>query len=603
MTNVTGATVSYTPGQIAEKLWLNEVSKGDLKTSDLPTLQAATLKTSVSAAGLETSKMLLEFYVHAKTAEMTEGLEGPALAHFRDWAQAGLDMIFSSTFDQLASRLQDASSGESHSTLKEANAAAQDFLKLMEFKTTVAKGDALREKVQGEVQRGASQDVTPQVIRRGGNGEVTVIRKAPQIETLVLKGGGGKGLAYPAVLAEQERAGMLGGLKKVVGTSAGALTAVGVSVGLSSDELSGLASRDMKPLLETNHELGRVYPEIKYQNTAVITANTLGRMFGGGHGEANGMLALLDRTLGNKVADFLQAHAGMTGGLQELSQVIALATGDTPATVDRRLNELLVPDYNSDRTGSMVTFKDLAMLHAVAPNQFKEIELTGFDLNSEEGHIFNAATTPDMPVALAARVSMAHPMIAKGVVLTHPQTGESSTYADGGIASNSPVEAAYGGDRALASVGSGGDNELEMTHAKTLVMIFDEGGKAYSTLHSDTPEQRWTPPSGPKAFVERFISGNSNLGRDKVMDRVKENSAGPNAFVVFHGKLGTYTTKPDAMDFHMAKAIAAYKALEQIQFRIDGGAAVSQTFGSEQAMRDAFTADELAAYDQANGLN
>src|SRR5262245_22302366 len=58
-----------------------------------------------------------------------------------------------------------------------------------------------------------------------------------QFRNLVFEGGGVKGIAYVGALGVLEEQGLLGGIKRVAGTSAGAITATLVALGLSSAEV------------------------------------------------------------------------------------------------------------------------------------------------------------------------------------------------------------------------------------------------------------------------------------------------------------------------------------------------------------------------------
>ncbi len=61
---------------------------------------------------------------------------------------------------------------------------------------------------------------------------------APAITNLVFEGGGVKGVAYCGALAELESHGIMPGVTRVAGTSAGAITAALVAAGYSSTELA-----------------------------------------------------------------------------------------------------------------------------------------------------------------------------------------------------------------------------------------------------------------------------------------------------------------------------------------------------------------------------
>jgi len=69
-----------------------------------------------------------------------------------------------------------------------------------------------------------------------------IAQPANTIHNLVFEGAGIRGIAYCGALKELEARGMLGGVKRVAGTSAGAIMAMAVSLGYSSEELSKIIS-------------------------------------------------------------------------------------------------------------------------------------------------------------------------------------------------------------------------------------------------------------------------------------------------------------------------------------------------------------------------
>jgi len=62
------------------------------------------------------------------------------------------------------------------------------------------------------------------------------------VENLVFEGAGIRGIAYSGVIKELEGRGIMGGIQKVGGTSAGAITAMMVSLGYNSDEIYRIIS-------------------------------------------------------------------------------------------------------------------------------------------------------------------------------------------------------------------------------------------------------------------------------------------------------------------------------------------------------------------------
>jgi NTE family protein len=67
-------------------------------------------------------------------------------------------------------------------------------------------------------------------------------RKLSQVENLVFEGAGIKGVAYSGVIKEFERTGAILNIKRVCGTSAGAITSLMVSIGYSSSEIYQIIS-------------------------------------------------------------------------------------------------------------------------------------------------------------------------------------------------------------------------------------------------------------------------------------------------------------------------------------------------------------------------
>ena len=63
-----------------------------------------------------------------------------------------------------------------------------------------------------------------------------------EYENLVFEGAGIRGIAYSGVIKKLEENGIMDGIKKVGGTSAGAITSLMVSLGYSADEIYDIIS-------------------------------------------------------------------------------------------------------------------------------------------------------------------------------------------------------------------------------------------------------------------------------------------------------------------------------------------------------------------------
>ncbi|MGB3274981.1 MAG: patatin-like phospholipase family protein [Castellaniella sp.] len=421
--------------------------------------------------------------------------------------------------------------------------------------------DSMQRQLQGLQERNpraveaSSYDIRPQGIPRYDAENrllgFTVIRQAPPLETLVFRGGGAKGVGNPSVLAEMRDAGMLDGIKHLVGSSVGALTALGLASGLDAqalqvfaDKLNEDATRDASdgfqsryPMLDTSWRLGF---------------------------RAGRVLELLDRTTAEQVSSYLNAHwAG--DAFQSRLERLRLAEGEGAAD---RLAQLRHQDYDADRSGRMITFNDLRLLHRLDPARFKSLTLTGWDATRGQTMYFDAQTTSDVPVAVAGRISMGFPVYFKSVDFDPGDGHGLRTFIDGGVGSNVPVEVVTKGLQGKA---------LEYAKAGTAVLTFDNEGSAYQILHQ-TPQ----PPSFGLGWIKKKLEGlvarNPDYGWSSYQDELKIHEAGPNAFVVFHGDIGTLDMGASPERLALARAQAGMKMREQIELR--RGQAYAEEFAS-----------------------
>ena len=564
--------------------WNNELSKTPtdsfFENTNFSRLPDATLKDERTPEALDRSIGVFKDFFDTQMDNLTDGMNDTNVKEFKRIAEEKFSEICKSAFHGWQDRLRSGDSLGSSRHIREhmnrANEQAMKFLKSIELDATRAPIAALRKRA---IEASADHVVKPQIFARKEEegGGFNLISNPVKIENFVLSGGGGKGIGYPPAIGEMNRTGQLDGLKQVVGTSAGALTAVALSVGLSPDELSDLSNDlDMNKLLRTDEEIGRLYPQLHFEEQWQ-------RVLGG---NAEGMVHFLDRLVGDKVAAGLKAFAEEAGRVGETEAFRKYAEDGRHMKnfeqVLDRVGILKNPNYEKDRSGQMVTFSDMEMMHALAPDKFKEIRLTGFHRKrlehgkfSErvgEVKIFNADTTPDLPVAFAARISMAHPAIASGVKLD-PDLGVGGGprfnvtgygedyYTDGGTGSNVPLEAVFGGDveKATSPVEGGTDEDVARGRklAATAVLIFDDKGKAYTTLHGP-PERRNVAASA----LERHFGVT-----DEALTADREKAYRGHTFIVFHGDVGTLDVKPDDDKAHFAKASATFNMLKQINDR------------------------------------
>ncbi|MDY7230058.1 patatin-like phospholipase family protein [Hyalangium rubrum] len=87
-----------------------------------------------------------------------------------------------------------------------------------------------------------------------------------------------------------------------------------------------------------------------------------------------------------------------------------------------------------------VTFADLKVpLQLVAAKAYDSAAPNGFPTNKDRIFVFSQETTPDTPVALAMRASMAIPGVFEPVQVVDPTTGRSIHLTDGGSLDNLPM--------------------------------------------------------------------------------------------------------------------------------------------------------------------
>lgn len=224
-------------------------------------------------------------------------------------------------------------------------------------------------------------------------GAVVFTAPNPPVRGIVISGGGGKGVALVGMLRALEDAEITQGLKKVSGSSVGAMTAAMIAAGMTADELQAAADS----------------PE---------TVDTLTDGTGGGP------LALLGRAIWNRgpplTGEGLKKVVGdsLGGSLGKRVEEFLAQKGPNPAV------SKLIEDIAKSPEGP--TFRQLRELSAAVPSikelsvtgtYTEELELGGTTERNTQGKlmVFDADNTPDMPVALAVQASAAFPKAFKPV--------------------------------------------------------------------------------------------------------------------------------------------------------------------------------------------
>ncbi|MET1114238.1 MAG: patatin-like phospholipase family protein, partial [Comamonas sp.] len=211
----------------------------------------------------------------------------------------------------------------------------------------------------------------------------------------------------------------------------------------------------------------------------------------------------------------------------------------------QRLAQLRAPDFSQPRSTQMLTFGDLHLLHQLAPQNFKELVVTGWSREQRRVEYFSHQTHPDLPVALAGRISASIPLLFADVVL------QGQRWTDGGVGSLMPAEAVLAGLRGQA---------LAETQARTLLMTFADHGRIHEALHGPPK-----PHSLPAAWLLALLSGNPQFAQHNGDDLKKVRAAGLMAMPVFHGDLAVGSFHASGERVNRAKHEALEQALAHIE--------------------------------------
>ena len=209
---------------------------------------------------------------------------------------------------------------------------------------------------------------------------------------LVMEGGGIRGIAYGGALQELEQRGVLAGIERVGGTSAGAIQAALLAVGYSASEI------------------------IDVVNATPVQRLNDGRFifFGGTHR----LVKQYGWYRGDEFATYLDELVARK------TQRPHFTLGELHALVQQQ----------SSRGG---------------PSHYRDLYTTGTNLTTQRTQVFSYETNPTMRVADAVRISMSIPLYFRAVLLDaqdnvitgRPAPGQPvQVLVDGGLLANYPID-------------------------------------------------------------------------------------------------------------------------------------------------------------------
>jgi exoenzyme U len=273
-------------------------------------------------------------------------------------------------------------------------------------------------------------------IRRYENSVVEMDLRLPDIEHLILSGGGAKGVAFSGMVKALEDHQALGKIQSISGSSAGAISAAFLASGMThagfdkmSDETNLVALLDSHskirgPIQQVSSAIGKGIAKIpgKTGNIGRLLFDLMPRL--------QSKAAPLEELLHEKMVESVQSRFKEALGdpKRQLSQ-------ETRVCADHIKNK------------GYVTFGDLAKLSKDMP-EIKQLHITGTAMFDDRPQmvVFNASLTPEMDVARAAHISGSLPVVFQKPSeqgLPFQTDGELTAFQDGGIMLNTPVADLY----------------------------------------------------------------------------------------------------------------------------------------------------------------
>lgn len=285
----------------------------------------------------------------------------------------------------------------------------------------------LTARAETEAQRNcrALLDALPNVAKAEKRNPPDYLNHPP--ENLVLKGGGPKGFAYIGALQVMADQGLLSELKRVAGTSAGAITAALLAVGYTPEELSKIMlGKDTFELLDPKGRLEADLVQLA-QNPTVKAG-----------------LAAIARDYWQGGSAILHPIRNAEEVYKRLLECTGLCKGDT--------FQQWIDDLIYEKTGIRdCTFEELHR-KAVNAKQCKDLHIFAVRLGGKrssepEPVRFEWENYGNLTIASAIRASMSIPGVFKPHILRFKdQQGtflrpELGSYVDGGVLKNYPLDA------------------------------------------------------------------------------------------------------------------------------------------------------------------
>ena len=402
-------------------------------------------------------------------------------------------------------------------------------------------------------------------------GKISVLQPAPHPENFVLSGGGVKGAGYVGWFKAAEKFGVLKNLKRIAGSSAGAMTAALIASGMNAEDLKKANDRtSFWSILTGTSSDPIINAATKLETKGWLSSFSFSGTYAVDHlnQEMVGSINKYFKEFDSKKAFNKKIETLVTSKVQ--SKEIQSAEKEGMIETLKNLYQKITPPpphwlfgsfFQKKQSTYMVKFQDLAAL-AKLDSRFKELTVTGFSLTNHKEEHFNAETAPEVEIAEAVRGSMALPVVFDPVIIN----GEK--IEDGGVGSNTPAEVFKGFPR-----------------AKILVLQFENNGRFNQMVYGPSKDQKSAGfAAREEEAVKEKIAGNPDLAKDAQRDREKLYEAGLNAMMVAEGDLGTMSFTASQERLRQAQRQAKIRATEAFSLLQDQ--AVDHIFNSlEEAMK------------------
>ncbi|MDX9864113.1 MAG: patatin-like phospholipase family protein [Anaerolineaceae bacterium] len=210
-------------------------------------------------------------------------------------------------------------------------------------------------------------------------------------KNLVMKGGGIRGIAYAGVLQELEERGILPQIERVSGASAGAITAMVLSFRLDMDEtMNVMDTLDFSKIPQSR-----------------LTARR-----------------------DEKVNFLLKEFNVITDNLVCTQRLVEEFGWYTTEYFYEWLQQVVAQRCDGNGRATFADFRDRG---------FRDLYVTAANISKRRSEMFSAATTPDVAVADAVRMSIAIPLYFHALQFDGQQFGAGDYYVDGGLYDNFPI--------------------------------------------------------------------------------------------------------------------------------------------------------------------